>query len=256
MTPRRSNRRRVAGDRVLGPNVERGPAIATALDMPRVLGAPGCVKVWQLAQLGGLSVGGLIAKVVRSSEHLPCIPRLGSLASRTGKRRRNVRKVVAPAKDWAPRAEPPALESLSGRVTIEELDVLVDHWALSLALDEHGWNVTRAARRLGISRRVLRERWKKAGAPFVALVERATDGGAEPLPIPTPPLAAMFTDGAGLARLRSAARHWLVACTLALDRGNRTHAAKRLGVSRRRVREYIAAYTAEREADTATEGPQ
>lgn len=229
------------------------PGAARALDMHRLLGVFARIKVWELAHLGEISVDRLIARVVRASG-LPSFPMLGSVASRGRKKRPTTRKMVAPAEGWTPPSEPPALEGLPGRITLAELDALVDYWALSVTLEAHAWNVSRAAARLGIARRGLRHHWRKVrdlSPEALAATHSVSSRLLPPLPAP-PSLAKMLADGVKLAAIRDAARRWLVTCTIELRGGNRTHVAENLGTSRRRVRELLAAYTVEHETSAVS----
>ena len=231
------------------------PARVPALDMPRLLGALARLKVWELARLGEISVERLIARVVRASD-LPSLPVLESVARPVAKKRPNACTVVAPTGSWMPPTEPPALEGLPGRITLEDLDALVNYWALSVTLQEHAWNVTHAAARLSIGRRALRVRWQRVldlSPDLVAVAWSESSGPLPSLPAP-PPLAKMLADGVSLAALRKAARSWLVTCTMTLEGGNRTSAAESLGTTRRSVREHLATYAAEHDTHAATGG--
>lgn len=233
----------------------RRPGAGEGLDIHRLIGVLARIKVWELARLGEISVEQLIARVIRASG-LPSIPKLGSLARHGQEKRPRARKVVAPAEGWTPPTEPPALEGLPGRITLVELDALVDYWALSVTLEAHAWNVSHAAARLGMSRRDLRNHWLEVRNLPPEAVAATHSGGSRSLPpLPAPPsLAEMLADGVKLADIRSAARRWLVKCTVELEGGNRTYAAESLGTSRRAVRVYLAAYAAHdaRETSPAT----
>lgn len=231
------------------------PSSRKELDVPALLGALARLKVWELARLGEISVERLIARVVRASG-LPNIPTLGSVGGRSERKRLVTRKVFEPDERWTPPAEPPALEGLPGRITLEELDAIVDYWALSVTLHDCAWNVTHAAARLGIARRGLRFRWRRVRDLSPELVAAAWSGSSRPLPslpAPPPPLAKMLAEGVRLAEIRRVAGQWFVKCTMELKGGNRTHAAENLGTTRRHVREILAAYAAAHETGGASE---
>lgn len=229
------------------------PGAAKAVDIHQLIGALARIKVWELAKLGELSVERLIAKVVRASK-LPSIPVPGLVARHRQKERSTVRKVVAPSAGWMPPPKPPALGALPGRITLVELDALVDYWALSVTLHTYAWNVSQAAARLGIARRSLRHHWRKVRKLSPEAVAATHRGGSTSLPpLPAPPsLAKMLADGVKLPDIRSSARRWLVTCTVELKSGNRTHAAETLGTSRRSIRAHLAAYVAAHDARGAS----
>jgi DNA-binding NtrC family response regulator len=133
--------------------------------------------------------------------------------------------------------EPP-LAAMFGYVTHHELHRVVDRWLLGRVLHEEGDNVSHAAKRLGISRRTLREHRDRASDPSV---DPWTTGGAlphEPLPdAPTPPsLGAVLERGGSYRDVRKAVDRWLIGGTLAREQNNVTWASRSLGMSRKDLR--------------------
>lgn len=219
--------------------------------MRRLLLAMGSVKVWELACLADMRIEQVIEMVVHASG-LPAIPLDRPSGQRAARRAHNGpggnRSVITPIEPFSPPRRPPMLARMVGRATLREVDALVERWALATVLDANAWNVTRTAKQLGMSRHDLRDRWTKLRSmPREVLNPGARRATNILPPMPEPPsLPGLLEGGATLTDVRDAARGWFVTCTATLNGGNRTQTAATLDVSRRRVREILAAYAVER----------
>lgn len=233
-----------------------GAVVSRATHDAGLLGLVGRMRVGELARIAEISVEQLVALVMGAAGHVDGAHASGGplphavsteqalilveLPPATGgrrrrHRRRRVRSVITPKGRFTLPREPPLLDML-GRATLEALDDVVDYWALAVVFHAHDWNLSRSAMRLGTSRRRLRVRWAELRARPRPQWDPAPPGLAERV---SPPLsfAGILAGGGTLVELRGASRRWFVASTLAITGENRTHAAVRLGVSRRRVRE-------------------
>ncbi len=124
-----------------------------------------------------------------------------------------------------------------GHITHHELHRVVDRWLLGRVLAEEGDNVSHAAKRLGISRRTLREHRDRSRDPSV---DPWTSGALPHEPLsdaPAPPsLSAVLEWGGSYRDVRKAVDRWLIGGTLAREQNNVTWAARSLGMSRKDLR--------------------
>lgn len=198
------------------------------------------MKVAQLARLAGFGVEELASLVLGAP------PNRRETASSTGATRPTTD--VASAGSTSPRAaahgmppsgsspEPP-LAAMFGRATHHELHRVVDRWLLGRVLHEANDNVSHAAKRLGISRRTLREHRDRARDPGVDTWTTGTPPH-EPSPgTPEPPSLTAVLEGGGTYRdIRTVVDRWLIGGTLAREQNNVTWAARSLGMSRKDLR--------------------
>jgi DNA-binding NtrC family response regulator len=203
----------------------------------------GHMKVDQLARLAGVEVEELVAIVLGAPSTHRRSPsgasRSTSSPSAEGATSRPAARSSGRAVAHSSEATPePPLAAMFGHLTHHELHRVVDRWLLGRVLREEGDNVSHAARRLGISRRTLREHRDRASDPSV---DPWTKTGAlphEPLPdVPAPPsLGAVLERGGSYRDVRKAVDRWLIGGTLAREQSNVTWAARSLGMSRKDLR--------------------
>lgn len=202
-------------------------------DTAQLLELIGRLRVRELARIADLSIERLVAEVLRAEG----LPALRSLDREPPKVYSGPPSTLVPIPGAVPPGEP-ALVELAGRATLREIEAIVDRWLLGFVLQANDWNVSRSARRLGVSRRFLRERWaavlqlaiEPAGAGLEGSVEGVASGPAPPS------LAGILAGGGTYREVRRAVRGWLVGWALELEGGNVTRAAKVLGWVRRDVR--------------------
>jgi DNA-binding NtrC family response regulator len=124
-----------------------------------------------------------------------------------------------------------------GHLTHHELHRVVDRWLLGRVLREEGDNVSHAAKRLGISRRTLREHRDRALDRSVDAWMTSTPPHAASADTPPPPSLTTVLEGGGTYRdVRKAVDRWLIGGTLAREQNNVTWAARSLGMSRKDLR--------------------
>lgn len=124
-----------------------------------------------------------------------------------------------------------------GQVTHHELHRVVDRWLLGRVLGEESDNVSHAAKRLGISRRTLREHRDRSHDPQVDAWMSGTPPHAASSDAPPPPSLSAVVEAGGTYRdVRAAVDRWLLGSTLEREQGNVTWAARSLGMSRKDLR--------------------
>jgi len=125
-----------------------------------------------------------------------------------------------------------------GHLTHHELHRVVDRWLLGRVLQEESDNVSHAAKRLGISRRTLREHRDRAFDPSVDPWTKTSALPHEPLSdAPAPPsLATVLERGGSYRDIRTLVDRWLIGGTLDREHNNVTWAARSLGMSRKDLR--------------------
>lgn len=175
----------------------------------------GRMKVRALAQRMGTSVEDLVAAVLQA-------PRSQARADTT--------PPVAVMRPPSPSAvaEPP-LAAMLGRATYRQIRVAVDHWVLTRAFEEIG-SVQGVARRLGLSRKTVRQRWARVRPPDDAEWS-ATRG--HPLAAPPPPsLTEIYDRGGKYAAIREAWERWMLGAALVHANDNVSQAARTLEMPR------------------------
>lgn len=208
-------------------------------DPSNLLTLVGHMRVQQLAQLVGIGVEDVAKLVLGSPSARRKAPASSNGASRSTTSvtaDRSTERVTARATPSVAASEPP-LAAMFGRLTHHELHRVVDRWLLGRVLREEGDNVSHAAKRLGISRRTLREHRDRARDPSVDPWVSVTPPHA-PLPdTPEPPsLSAVLEAGGSYRDIRKTVDKWLIGGTLAREQNNVTWAARSLGMSRKDLR--------------------
>lgn len=146
-------------------------------------------------------------------------------------------RATSPGAGTTPAASEPPLAAMFGRVTHHELHRVVDRWLLGRVLHEADDNVSHAAKRLGISRRTLREHRDRARDPLVDAWMSSTPPHAASPDAPEPPALSAVVEAGGTYRdVRMAVDRWLLGGTLDREQGNVTWAARNLGMSRKDLR--------------------
>jgi transcriptional regulator with GAF, ATPase, and Fis domain len=183
----------------------------------------GRMKVEELARLAGTSVEGLVAAVLAATPvHAPA-------------------GAAAPiARSRAPKpiamGEPP-LAAMFGRATYRQIRDAVDRWLLARVLvDENAGNVSRTARRLRLSRRVVRERWARILAAGVWSADEAGLPLVSPAGSAPPSLTAVLEPAGSYGDVRTALDRWLIGGMLAREQGNVSRAARGLAMPRTQLR--------------------
>ncbi|MCX4240136.1 helix-turn-helix domain-containing protein [Paraliomyxa miuraensis] len=201
------------------------------------------MKVWELAQFAGTTVEAVVSRVVIAG-NLPGVPEIRN--RNVAPRRRGPEEKVAATVEASKESEPepevarepePELGRFLGRATRRELKVIVDRWVLGRVLVACEWNITHAANRLEVSRRMLRQRWAAVRRPAVgALMARLAS--SEPVRgiLAGPSLAELLERRATHREIHREIDRWVVRITLAAEGGNVTQAAKNLGTTRRALR--------------------
>lgn len=197
------------------------------------------MKVEQLARLVGVGVADIVAVVLGAPASRPRAPARPAGARRpttTAPPRATsseARTSTAPARA----ATEPPLAAMFGNVTHHELHRVVDRWLLGRVLGEEGDNVSHAAKRLGISRRTLREHRDRSHDPQVDAWMSGTPQHAASSDAPPPPSLSAVVEAGGTYRdVRAAVDRWLLGSTLEREQGNVTWAARSLGMSRKDLR--------------------
>jgi len=200
--------------------------------------------VEQLARLVGVGVEDVVAIVfgAPSARRRAPTPRAGasrSTKTTTTTATTETTRASTPAARTAPAsvASEPPLAAMFGHVTHHELHRVVDRWLLGRVLQEEGDNVSHAAKRLGISRRTLREHRDRARDPQVDAWMSSTPPHAASPDTPEPPsLSAVVEAGGAYRDVRMAVDRWLIGGTLEREQSNVTWAARSLGMSRKDLR--------------------
>ncbi|MCX4239224.1 helix-turn-helix domain-containing protein [Paraliomyxa miuraensis] len=183
----------------------------------------GRMKVEQFAALAGLGIEELVEVVLGSTPARAPKPIRGSSPRPAGA------LAAAP-----PSPADPQLAALFGRVTYNELHRALDRWMIDRVLEEHRGNVSRAAARLGITRRTVRRH--RALADRLDQSQTVTPSTIASA-IPTPPaVVAILAHGGDRRRIRDAVDRWLLGATLACAQGNINRAARSLGMTRKSLR--------------------
>ena len=210
-------------------------------DSTNLLTLVGHMKVEQLARLVGVGVAEVVAVVLGSPParlRAPTTPAGASRPTTTATPRATTsgpRTTTAPAP--APAATEPPLAAMFGQVTHHELHRVVDRWLLGRVLGEESDNVSHAAKRLGISRRTLREHRDRSHDPQVDAWMSGTPPHAGSSDAPPPPSLSAVVEAGGTYRdVRAAVDRWLLGSTLEREQGNVTWAARSLGMSRKDLR--------------------
>lgn len=208
-------------------------------DSTNLLTLVGHMKVEQLARLVGVGVTEVVAVVLGSPParlRAPTTPAGASRPTTTATPRATTsgpRTTTAPA----PAATEPPLAAMFGQVTHHELHRVVDRWLLGRVLGEESDNVSHAAKRLGISRRTLREHRDRSHDPQVDAWMSGTPPHAASSDAPPPPSLSAVVEAGGTYRdVRAAVDRWLLGSTLEREQGNVTWAARSLGMSRKDLR--------------------
>lgn len=199
------------------------------------------MKVEQLARFAGIEVASLVHIVLGASAHPEPSGRNGTSRPTT-----TARATTAPPNGRASRRAParasagsdePPLAAMFGHLTHHELHRVVDRWLLGRVLREEDDNVSHAAKRLGISRRTLREHRDRARDPGVDAWMSGTPPHAASADTPQPPSLTAVLEGGGSYRdVRKVVDRWLIGGTLAREQNNVTWAARSLGMSRKDLR--------------------
>lgn len=205
------------------------------------------MKVEQLARLVGVRVEDLVALVfgAPSARRRPPAPRGGAsrpiettttTAATTSTGTTRATSPGARTASSSGASEPP-LAAMFGHVTHHELHRVVDRWLLGRVLQEEDDNVSHAAKRLGISRRTLREHRDRASDSQVDAWMSSTPPHAASPGTPEPPSLSAVIEGGGTYRdVRIAVDRWLLGGTLEREQSNVTWAARSLGMSRKDLR--------------------
>lgn len=196
------------------------------------------MKVEQLARLVGVGVEDVVAIVLGAPSTRPRAPVNGAGASRSTKAATtDAKRATSPGTGTTSAASEPPLAAMFGHATHHELHRVVDRWLLGRVLREEGDNVSHAAKRLGISRRTLREHRDRARDPQVDAWMSSTPPHVASPDTPEPPALSAVVEAGGTYRdVRMAVDRWLLGNTLDRQQGNVTWAARNLGMSRKDLR--------------------
>lgn len=131
------------------------------------------------------------------------------------------REVVAPAGD-------------SSDATIWQVHEAVDRWLLAEALERNDGNISHTARELAISRKRLRDRWAQVrglDARAMARIFRSIQADRPP------PTRVVLRAHRTYVAIHDEVDRWLLEQVFQQEHGNVTHAAQRLDICRRALRE-------------------
>jgi DNA-binding NtrC family response regulator len=200
----------------------------------------GHMKVEQLARFAGIEVEALV-HVVLGAPSTRSAPSGHNGTSRSTTalvtERSNGRAAARSVARTSTGTDEPPLAAMFGRLTHHELHRVVDRWLLGRVLREESDNVSHAAKRLGISRRTLREHRDRALDPGVdAWMSDAPPHEASPDVPPPPSLTTVLEGGGSYRDVRKVVDRWLIGGTLAREQNNVTWAARSLGMSRKDLR--------------------
>ena len=212
-------------------------------DPSNLVSLVGHMRVQQLAQLVGLGVGDVVEIVlgVPSDQHSRPSGRNGASRPTHSVAFERTPSRLAPLPSASPStsvdtSEPP-LAAMFGHLTRHELHRVVDRWLLGRVLHEEADNVSHAAKRLGISRRTLREHRDRARDASVDPWLSGDPPHAASPDTPEPPsLSALLERGGSYRDIRKAIDRWLIGGTLVREQNNVTWAARSLGMSRKDLR--------------------
>lgn len=200
----------------------------------------GHMKVEQLARFVGIEVAALVDVVLGAPSSPAPSGRNGTSRSTTARatpERANGRASLRTVARASADTNEPPLAAMFGHLTHHELHRVVDRWLLGRVLREEGDNVSHAAKRLGISRRTLREHRDRARDPGVdAWMSSAPPHEASADTPPPPSLSTVLEGGGSYRDVRKAVDRWLIGGTLAREQNNVTWAARSLGMSRKDLR--------------------
>lgn len=212
-------------------------------DPTNLVSLVGHMKVEQLARLAGLGVEELAKLVLDAPSSRHAAPsHNGANRSTTthvtqANPERSEARLAAPTASSTTGTDEPPLAAMFGHLDHHELHRVVDRWLLGRVLQAEGDNVSHAAKRLGISRRTLREHRDRALDPSVdAWMSGAPPHAPSPDTPPPPSLAEVLEAGGTYRDVRKAIDRWLIGGTLAREQNNVTWAARSLGMSRKDLR--------------------
>jgi DNA-binding NtrC family response regulator len=189
-----------------------------------LIGFVGSMKVEAFARLAGLDVQRLVARLLEDGRAQ------GSAA------RAVPRSVAVVDGALLELAAVPALASMIDRGTHREIHAAVDRWYVVSVMNEERANVSRAARRLRISRRRLRVLWAASSATaHEDVAHESTPPGRRSDAPPPPSLEPLLAAGTH-RQVHDAVDRWLLAHAMAKAGGNVSHAARELGLSRTYLR--------------------
>ena len=132
----------------------------------------------------------------------------------------------------------PELTEVAARGTYRQAHRAVDRWLLGHVFDQEAHNVSRAARRLEISRRRFRELFARTTEDEPLRAEDELPFGMAAPASPAPKLEPLLAKGT-YRQIHDALDRWLLAEVLAWMGGNLSHAARHLDVSRKHLREHL-----------------
>lgn len=212
----------------------------------------GRMKVEELARFTGLRIEELVEAVLGQQPSQPFL-NLRPLAHERVRPRPQLDGAprlrttpAAPSSELSVAEAPlPELTELVGRASYRRIHRAVNRWLLGSVWEQEAHNVTRAARRLEISRRRFRDLFASAYPDE----GRAVDSGELALPLEPqgdpsqwpapPPLESLLAQGT-YREVHDAVDRWLLERVLEWTQGNLTHAARHLDVSRKHLREHLA----------------
>ena len=193
----------------------------------------GAMRVQQLAELAGITVEQLVALVGTDGAQPPLNGRAKATHALSTKvtESRNLHRNGGRTRPRAPSS--PTRED-AATPTLREVHEALDRWLLGTVLEQTDGNITHAAESLGVTRKRVRTRWAEVHALEVQELSRrlAQFGGSAPPPTPER-LHALGTYNA----VHEAIDHWVLGQVLDQEAGNITLTARRLDISRRRLRE-------------------
>lgn len=201
----------------------------------------GRMKVTDLARMVGLDVEALVQAIVaapegsRSSAPKPAPAKAPAAAP--------ARATAAPRRavsvgTLAPAGDPPKLADMLDRATYKQIHNAVDRWYLGHVIEEVDGNVSRAARRLRVSRKRVRVLWARLREGRLESTPIAA--GPAPRNAPPPPNLAPLLPRGTYREVHDTVDAWLLRHTLGQVDGNVSQAARQLAVSRKHLRDHLA----------------
>jgi len=127
------------------------------------------------------------------------------------------------------------------RATYRQIHNAVDRWFLGHVIEEVGGNVSRAARRLRVSRKRVRVLWARLrDGRMNPTVDKNLAKRPAPRNAPPPPDIEPLLPRATYREMHDTVDEWLLGHTLEQVEGNVSQAARQLAVSRKHLRDHLA----------------